>query len=594
MRFNFWSRLLGIGALLLFTASAQAAPYASNITVTGTTVNYILNQDADTLEISINGGAFAAAPDGVAKGSHTFTLGAASDTFAIRADKTEAGFTSASGGTIPIDVRGPQYAVAEANGTLISNTLDPLTKFNSPRGLDVNRNPNTSTFGMTYISNSAASAAGFGGRAGALGDGIYVLKADQSDGFGYGDTAKGEGTFGAVATTNTPFKLTVADNGEVYVAGFGDGLSGVWRMSGDLNTIDLVLAGTTGPGAPGTAACGTCLPVGQNHGSVLAMAVTGSTATNDLVLYTIDEDMTTQQLTRVNASDPKGTDTNKVWQYNIGGSTLPYSTMPTQFAAPLIPGFSITPLDIDRGADGKFYISQTRAQPANAAALYVTDSSGNVLFNSQVATAAIATYSTPAGDFNHNGTNDAADYVIWRAQQGTAGPDADADASGTVDTADYDIWRAGNAAITEAGFGTIVNDLYTSVFAIAVSPDQKYLAALHNNNTVTITPLVSGIPDIANVRAVSTGSPASFSARDIAWDAAGNLHIVSSGLAQYLVISPGGHTVATTAWNGSAYTFGITVAGAGAGAGGAVPEPSTLVIVIGSLAMLGAVRRRVR
>ena len=50
-----------------------------------------------------------------------------------------------------------------------------------------------------------------------------------------------------------------------------------------------------------------------------------------------------------------------------------------------------------------------------------------------------------AGDYNHNGVVDAADYVLWRDTLGqtvTAGSGADGSADGTVNQADYDFWRA--------------------------------------------------------------------------------------------------------------------------------------------------------
>ena len=48
------------------------------------------------------------------------------------------------------------------------------------------------------------------------------------------------------------------------------------------------------------------------------------------------------------------------------------------------------------------------------------------------------------GDYNLNGTVDAADYVVWRHTLGAAGPGLAADGSGNnlVDSADYDIWKS--------------------------------------------------------------------------------------------------------------------------------------------------------
>src|SRR5437762_1348562 len=98
-RFLALSAMLG---LLAYSSQLHATPYASNVTKTGTTVTYTLNEDADTLKFSINGGALNPVPDGVAKGSHTFTLGSATDTFSIVADKTSAvGYTIPTGATNP-------------------------------------------------------------------------------------------------------------------------------------------------------------------------------------------------------------------------------------------------------------------------------------------------------------------------------------------------------------------------------------------------------------------------------------------------------------------------------------------------------------
>jgi hypothetical protein len=63
-------------------------------------------------------------------------------------------------------------------------------------------------------------------------------------------------------------------------------------------------------------------------------------------------------------------------------------------------------------------------------------------------TAIVRTNFAPAlnsADYNHNGTVDAADYVLWRKQLGstvTAGTGADGNGDGMVTQADYDLWRS--------------------------------------------------------------------------------------------------------------------------------------------------------
>jgi hypothetical protein len=56
-----------------------------------------------------------------------------------------------------------------------------------------------------------------------------------------------------------------------------------------------------------------------------------------------------------------------------------------------------------------------------------------------------ATAPGPTGDYNGNGTVDAADYVVWRNtlnQTVSMGTGADGSGDGTVDDADYNFWRA--------------------------------------------------------------------------------------------------------------------------------------------------------
>jgi hypothetical protein len=51
---------------------------------------------------------------------------------------------------------------------------------------------------------------------------------------------------------------------------------------------------------------------------------------------------------------------------------------------------------------------------------------------------------TMAGDYDHNGTVDAADYLVWRNTLGQSGSSlaADGNRNGAVDTGDYNLWGA--------------------------------------------------------------------------------------------------------------------------------------------------------
>jgi hypothetical protein len=57
------------------------------------------------------------------------------------------------------------------------------------------------------------------------------------------------------------------------------------------------------------------------------------------------------------------------------------------------------------------------------------------------------------GDFNYDGTVDAADFIVWRNQEGTSEPDADANFDLVVDGLDYRVWKQ-NFGATKAVFAT--------------------------------------------------------------------------------------------------------------------------------------------
>lgn len=487
----------------------RATPYASGVTKSGTTVSFILNEPSDTLKYSINGGALQTL-DGSTKGTKTFNLTSPSDKFSIVAEKNSAvGYTIPTGATVdPIFNTPGDYTTLttlsqsspQAGYAVISDDASLLSRYNSPRGVGVNRNPNTANFGTVYIANSAANSVG--GRT--LGDGLYAVRADESDAFGYGDTAQNPplpDTFPAFsgASSNSPYRVFVANDGQVYVADWADVNANAFMVSPDLTSATNLLDGFNGTTGTATGD-GTSLPPTQNHGSVAALYVEGSLSGGNMVLYTLDEDLTSAHVSGVPA-DPQN-DRNSLWKYTVGAGPAPYSAMPTKVASGLLGTITTggVLVDLDRGADGKFYMSEARTA-GNEVGLIVTDPNGVTLFNSLEASRTLL--------------NDPA-----------------------------------------------AHDILTTLNQIAISPDQKYLAGMLNYSDVLILPLVNGIPDLTGRMVVNTAVHVN-SGRDISFDAAGNIHYVSSGQGYYRALSPGGHTIATTAWDGTQYTFGVTAPPAG-------------------------------
>ncbi len=84
------------------------------------------------------------------------------------------------------------------------------------------------------------------------------------------------------------------------------------------------------------------------------------------------------------------------------------------------------------------------------------------------------------GDYNYNGTVDAADYVVWRKSLGMAATPstfADGDASGVVDQADYGVWRAHFGQSLSASGSTAAINASEDVSQPATAPIESGQAA---------------------------------------------------------------------------------------------------------------------
>jgi hypothetical protein len=361
IRFSFFFALCA-----LFSSALLASPFASNILLTGggTNVSFILNEDADSLAYSINGGVDV--PITPTKGTHSFTI-APGDKFAISTSKNSpTGYTIPTGGTIAADGSGLS-AVSNASGlNQISSDTNNLVKFNSPRGVSVSNNPNAPNFGTVYVANSAAGTTG--GRS--VGDGMYALFADQTDATGNGNTAANPGSV-FVASSSTPWKTYAGRDGNVYVSDFTDTNGNVYVMNSGLTTATNAFNGIGGPSA---------VPATQKHGSVTAVFTEGSLGGSDQAIYTIDEDLT--ELTGTGAGD--NTFKLNLWKYSVGAGPYPFAGAPTKVngaGAFLINSTN----DVVRGADGKFYVSQNRTGGTDAGSVIVLNADGTVAFNSLTA-----------------------------------------------------------------------------------------------------------------------------------------------------------------------------------------------------------------
>jgi hypothetical protein len=159
----------------------------------------------------------------------------------------------------------------------------------------------------------------------------------------------------------------------------------------------------------------------------------------------------------------------------------------------LIGGFSVVNDFTKGGPFGHLYLMQNRSIPANAPALYVVDTNGTTLANSQ------------------------------------------------------DLWR------TLIGDGS-APDVLSNLQSIGISPNGKFLAfsmqgAFEGFKTYIIPLDANGIPDLANRAFLTSG--AVIQGRGTDFDLAGNLYTISSGDAVVRSFSPGGFTIATSGSDGT-------------------------------------------
>jgi hypothetical protein len=313
----------------------RATPYASGISNNAGTVSFVLNESADNVTVTLNPGGTALDLGALNKGTHSFNLGAATS-FQIVVRKT-----------------------AVAAWTLISTDTNSLLQFNAPRGVAVNLNTNSPAFGRIYVANSAVGSV-TGGRT--VGDGLYLLNADQSDALGRSNTASTAGiafdAAGGTATpgANSPWHIEVGPDGFLYIADFSTNTANIYRTDADVSP---------GSGVNVLEFFGiTNQTVHTTIGS--SPVVRGSLANNDLTVWAID------------GRFPPGGNYNRLYRWDINGGPLPHSGAPTPLANPLINTVVDVTTDLARGPDGKFYMMQNRSA-GNESGIVVVDTDGTTI-----------------------------------------------------------------------------------------------------------------------------------------------------------------------------------------------------------------------
>ncbi|MBN1851723.1 MAG: PEP-CTERM sorting domain-containing protein [Pirellulales bacterium] len=295
---------------LAFSSSTSATPYASGIQLNGVNSSFILNQGGANVSVVYDGGATVVPMGMLAAGTHTFDATLGSSWEIVCTSSAPAGWTQ------------------------ISDDNLTQSKYYSPRGVAVNQNSASASFGRIYVSEGLGGAVSAGGRT--TTDGLYVMGSDQSDMLGQGDTAASGTIDWTTGGSNSPYKISIGPDDSIYLTDWSDAHSGLWRAPADLSgTWPNVLANNN------RAASGLC----DNHGSIPAVWVEGTG--DGTQVYTLDEDFALP-----------GT-TGSVLRYDVGTAT-DYNGQPveqTQDGTNIILNMRA---DVVRDADGSWWIAQYR------------------------------------------------------------------------------------------------------------------------------------------------------------------------------------------------------------------------------------------
>lgn len=401
--------------LVLTTGSVQAHPYATSLTNASGVISFRLNEAADTVKVLWNGG------------SSSFTIGALPRGLTVTN-------LSGAGVTSPFQVEVTKAGAGVP--TLISDNTNTNNHFFGPRAVAVNKRPASPYFGRIYVGNAPGVTAGSARR---TGDGIYMLNADSSDAIGQGTNALNAGIDMVLASASMPWRIRVGDEDDnLYMCNWTD-------ANGNLFVADANMTVGTGTNVfeafagPYTAN----LPPEYNHGSVHDVYVTGSLGGGNLTVYTVDEDYET--------IPGLLTELNSLWRYEIGAGALPWSAQPNgKVATPAIASVSQV-IGLDRGANGYFYMINSRSTGADNCLQVIDPNGPTVIYQSRPESLAL-------------------------------------------------------------GFP---RDILSNACSVAVSMDQKYLAVQRNAGQVVIVPLVNGIPNLAGrteIAAIGTARQIAFDA----------------------------------------------------------------------------------
>lgn len=533
-----------VGVMALgVSRQAFAAGYASELTVSGTSVSFDLNESVSGSVPSSSAGDVTLYYNGIsqdlgalAAGTQTATLSATPTTpVYVRVTTSDApGYLAANtgpygAGTSPaVEIDPPGLAGAPDFG-------------NDPYGIAVNTFANSPYFGRVYLANYGANP----------GVGIFIEHADGSfEGVapGTAEAAGFEAPFNAgipYAGADGPYNLQVGSDGYLYVSDWSDGSGGIYReqeapvvgtgasVSGGLINGENVLNGYGEPNNLGAAG---------NHDDVdSAVVISGSSAAGNLKVYAVD--------THYGATaNPEMA--NQMYVWNVGNTTLTPAAANNTNIANVPNGYTGAPTALMNqnatylGLDTRFWTPASLPSIGPGDAMETFPTIPSVITN-----------------LARGGPNN----QFYVSQSRSAGQQPGLFVLSPTDNTTV-IWDSLDETERQQIPNTYGVDVLLGLDAVQASPDGRFLVVSqsssadytnpYNGSTTTtaadfgffVMPLLAGIPDAVLAEAVTT---AHGSNRQIAFDAADNVYTVNATTANEQVWGPGGVSYGTTGSNGT-------------------------------------------
>ena len=234
----------------LVARSAHATPYASEVTNSGGTVSYYLNQGASDVTVVIDGVSHDMGSQGA--GQQSFSLGSGTN-YQIIVNNLD---TNSGYNTFTAAPNFSQGNVATGG----DDTIAALFSLNGMRSVAINQDPKSPYFGRIYLAQGSGVGTSYTNP-------DLTNQVINNGGYTY-------------SGSNSPFRLTIGPDDNVYISDWADAQSTIFVQDPNLNNNQTVLAGI-----------GDTTNVSVHGSTVSHVIFNGTPGTAGYSIQALDEDL---------------------------------------------------------------------------------------------------------------------------------------------------------------------------------------------------------------------------------------------------------------------------------------------------------------